>query len=53
MENCSLRRAKTSTNMKEKEKHLAIAKRKEQMYMGTQVDNVFKRLVKQDDSLSI
>ena len=39
--------------MKEKEKHLAIAKRKEQMYMGTQVDNVFKRLVKQDDSLSI
>lgn len=52
MENCSLRRAKTSTNMTEKEKHLAITKRKEQMYMGTQVDNVFKRLVKQDDSLS-
>ncbi len=52
MENSSLRRAKTSTNMTEKEKHLAIAKRKEQMYMGTQVDTAFERLVEQDESLS-
>ena len=38
--------------MTEKEKHLAITKRKEPMYMGTQVDTTFKRLVEQDESLS-
>ena len=48
----SLKRAEASKDMKEKEKHLAIAKRKEQMYMGTQVDTVFKILVEQDESLS-
>jgi len=47
----SLERAKAAKNVTEEAKHLSMAEKKKKLYMGTQVDTLFKKKVDADKSL--